>query len=258
MALNTLTALEVKNAQPATKDGRQIPKLYSDGGGLCLRVTPAGKSWVFKFKHLSKPREMGVGSLAELSLADARERASELRKQVAQGIDPIEQRRAAVLAQQQAAEAVKVLSFAEVAKQFIDGRADGWKNPKHVDQWRNTIGTYCADFNDKPIAEVGIDDVEAALRPVWLSKTETATRVLDRIVCVINYAADKGLRDDDAASWARRLRENRLPMLPKKKERVKHHPALPFAQLPDFVTRLRQSPAMGARALEFASLCASR
>lgn len=257
MALN---ALSCKNAKPVEKDGKLIAKLYADGNGLYLRAAPAkegvSRSWVFKYKMGGKAREMGLGTLVNLPLADAREKAAEHRKTVKAGTDPMLARKASQNAGNPVPEASK--TFAEVATMFIDGRADGWQNAKHVNQWRNTLATYCKSFSKKPISDVTLDDVEVALRSIWLKKTETATRVLARIVAVINYAKDKQLREDDVDSWGRRLRENRLPQLPKKSQRVQHHPALPYAQLNAFVTDLKTSRSMGAKALQFAILSAAR
>ena len=243
-----LTATQVKNA----------PKgVHADGGGLYFNVA-AGKSWLFRFTSpiTGKRREMGIGPFPDVTLADAREQVATLRAVVRQGIDPIDQRNATKA--QEKAKAQQVQTFATVAADYIAAKRGGWKNAKHADQWSNTLATYCADFNGKPVADVTLDDVEAALRPIWLSKAETASRVLTRVVCVLNYANDKGLRPDGAESWPRRLRENRLPAMPAKAHRVRHHPALPFDKLASFVEQLEGMPGMGAKALLFVILTACR
>lgn len=257
-----LTALQVKNATPTRgKDGKPTAALISDGNGLYLRVAPSGsKSWIFRFQLNGKRRDMGIGNLSDVPLAKAREEVATLGKLARQGIDPIDHREAQRAAQQQAEAAAqtKAVTFAEAGKEYIDGKADGWKNEKHVAQWRATLNTYCATFNDKLIGDVTIDDVEASLRPIWLEKTETATRVLTRIVSVLTYAHDKGWREeDDAETWANRLRR-RLPMLPKKTTRVEHHPALPYDQTAAFMADLRRKASTGAKALEFTILTAAR
>ena len=203
---------------------------------------------------------MGIGNLADVSLAQAREDVATLGKLTRQGIDPIDHRKAQQEAQQkaEAVAKIKAVTFAEAGKIYIDGRADGWRNKKHVAQWRATLNTYCTTFNDKPIGSVTIDDVEAAIRPIWLEKTETATRVLTRVISVLSYAHDKGWRkEDDAETWANRLRR-RLPMLPKKATRVEHHPALPYDQTAAFMADLRSKVSIGAKALEFTILTAVR
>jgi integrase len=245
-----------------TIETNKEPGMHLDGRGLylCVQNNGSSKSWVFRFQLNGKRREMGIGSATTVSGPEARLAAEEIRKLVSQGIDPIEQRKAeqaAKIADQEVAQR-KVVTFADAAKDFIDAKAPGWTNPKHVDQWRNTVATYCNKFAAKPVNDVTIEDVEAALRQIWLEKTETATRLLQRIVQIVAHASDKGWREQhDAEGWPTRLRR-RLPMLPKKKQRVEHHPALPYEQASAFMEVLRQSVATGSRALEFAVLCASR
>lgn len=256
-----LTALAVKNASPATgKDGKPSTAMLADGNGLYLRIgATGGKSWIYRFQIAGKRRDMGIGNLADLPLAKAREEVATLGKLVRQGIDPIDHREAQRTAQQQAEAAAqtKAMTFGEAATDYIDSQKDGWQNAKHIDQWRNTLTTYCSKFADKAVGTVTLDDVEAALRPVWLKKTETATRVLARIVSVMKFAKLKGWSDTQVSDWPDDVRAL-LPALPKKAQRVEHHPALPFAQVGAFMAELRKSTAMGTRALEFAILCASR
>ena len=246
-----LTALQVKNA----KEG-----FHGDGGGLYLCVSPKGKSWIFRFKSpvTGKRREMGIGSASVFTLQEARDKALDLAKQAKAGVDPIDHRDAQQAAQQAAAEVVKVkaVTFADAATGYIDGREAGWKNEKHVGQWRATLDTYCP-FKAKLVGEVTLDDAEAALRPIWLTKSETATRVLTRIVAVMAYAHDKGWSDDDGATWATRLRR-RLPQMPSKTLRVQHHPALPYDQATAFMADLRGKASVGAKCLEFVILTAAR
>ncbi len=260
--MGNLTAVEVKSA---SNSGRS-PLMVADGGGLYLRVAPSGsKSWILRYQLNGKRRDMGLGAFPAVSLAEARTKAATqaaLAKN--SNVDPVAQRQAereaaAEQARQAQVEAAREsVTFAKAATAYVDAQAPGWKNAKHVDQWRNTLATYCAPFGSKPVDAVTVDDVEAALRPLWLSKTETATRLLQRIVLVVAYAHDKGWRQsDDAEGWPMRLRR-RLPRLPKKTERVEHHPALPYKQLPAFMAALRASRATGSRALELGVLCASR
>lgn len=242
-----LRAKEIEHAKPG---------MHADGNGLYLRVQKSGaKSWIFRFQLNGRRREMGLGIIEDKPVVDVRAEALVLSKLVRQGIDPIEARNAR---RAEAAENLlsSIPTFSEVTLEFIVSKEGGWKNPKHKQQWRNTLSTYCACFNSKPISNVTIDDVESALRPIWLSKNETSSRVLTRIVRVINFAADKGWTDDDASTWSKRL-HHRLPVV-KKSERVVHHPALPYSQISEFMADLINQPGMGARALEFAILCASR
>lgn len=248
--------LTVKQVEKIIRDA--IPGATADGDGLYLKITPSGSaSWQYRYQIAGKRRMMGLGACSVVSLAEARDKAADERKKVKQGIDPLDQNQQRDEAKRQEAER-QAVTFAIVAKEYIDGKAEGWSNPKHVEQWRTTLATYCAKFAAKPVASVTIDDLEAALRPIWLEKTETATRVLTRVVSVLSYAVDKKWREDDnEATWGPRLRR-RLPDLPKKKNRVKHHPALPYSQIAAFMAALRLSTAIGSKALEFAILCASR
>lgn len=242
-----LRAKEIEHAKPG---------MHADGNGLYLRVQKSGaKSWIYRFQLNGRRREMGLGILEDKPVIDARAEVLALSKLVRQGIDPIEERAANQLADNENPEN-SIPTFAEVASRYIESKEGGWKNAKHKQQWRNTLTTYCARFNHKPISSVTVNDIEAALRPIWLSKNETASRVLTRIVRVVSYAADKGWTDDDASTWSKRL-HHRLPVV-KKSERVVHHPALPYVQMPEFMVALKNQPGMGARALEFAILCASR
>jgi integrase len=264
-----LKSKEVENAKPAFSGSKQklIPKLYADGNGLFLRAAPAAngaitKSWVYRFQINGKRNDMGLGALADLTLANARIKALELRQMVVAKIDPLAARNAqqgAQMATKQEAElatAQQTTNFAEVAATYIEAKAAGWTNPKHASQWQATLATYGRPFASKPVAEVTVDDVEAALRPIWNVKTETATRVLDRILKVLTYAHDKELRND-VDGWSAKLYRS-LPDLPKKETRVEHHPALPYERIAAFIVDLRSRASTGGKALEFAILCASR
>lgn len=242
-----LKAKEIEHAKPG---------MHADGNGLYLRVQNSGaKGWIFRFQLNGRRREMGLGILEDKPVIDARSEALNLSKLVRQGIDPIDARKI-----QQAANVANAKStiptFSEVATKFIESKEGGWRNPKHRMQWRNTLCMYCEPFNSKTVDSVTIDNVESILRPIWLTKTETATRLLTRIVRVISYAADKGWAEDDAGTWSNRL-HHRLPVV-KKSERVIHHPALPYIKIAEFMKDLRTRPGMGAKALEFAIFCASR
>ena len=246
-----LTSKQVEAAKPG---------MHSDGNGLYLRVQDGGaRSWIFRFQLNKKRREMGIGSYPAKTLADARKDAALLLFQVKNGIDPLDVRKASQVASAAEADPTGgVITFAQCCTAYVDSQAAGWKNPKHVQQWRNTLSTYFEKIASKPIATVCIDDIEAALCPIWLSKTETATRLLQRVGLVMLYASDKGWREQgDIEAWPLRLRRM-LPKLPKKSTRVKHHPAMPYTDIPTFITDLKQSEAMGSKALLFAILNANR
>ena len=153
------------------------PGLYSDGGGLYLQIAKGGsKSWIFRFMIAGKPRYMGLGSIDTFSLREARERAKEARKLVADGIDPIDARRERIAAAR--ADDAKLVSFSEAAKRYIKAHEAGWKNPKHADQWRNTLATYADPvIGPLSVAKVDTAHIMQIIEPIWTEKTETASRV---------------------------------------------------------------------------------
>lgn len=237
-----LTALQTKNAAPG---------MHADGNGLYLCAKPGGKSWIFRFTSplTGKRREMGIGAYPLRTLAEARSEAIDLARTVASGHDPIEQRRAVK-------KPLRRVSFADACAAYVDARSPGWRNAKHVAQWRNTLSTYCP-FGAKPVADVTLDDVEGALSPIWLTKPETASRLVQRVLAVLGYSHDKGWREGDADGWSDRLLR-RLPKQPAKAERVRHFPAMPHADVPAFAQMLASSPSSGSRALLFTVLTGCR
>lgn len=226
------------------------PGIYSDGGGLYLRVRSSGRSWFFIGTLRGKRQEMGLGSAFDVSLAKARERAAAAREMILDGRDPRDSRPS------KSAPVEKPLTFGQYAMQHLDEIDDGFKNPKHRQQWRNTLQTYAASMWDVPIADVQTDQVLECLRPIWLSKPETASRVRGRIERVLDAARAKDLRLGDNPA---RARGHLALLLPARSQvQVRHHPALPFGQVADFLSELRRQPAPAARALEFAILTAAR
>ena len=246
-----LTALQVKNA----KTGE-----HADGNNLYLRVSDTGaKSWVFRFQLDGKRRKMGLGSLDALPLAEARAKAAEFRVLVKQNIDPLNLKQADKREKAQLEEVVKAkaVTFGEACAAFIAAKEDGWRSDKHRQQWENTLKTYCAAFYNKPVGEVLLRDVEKALRPIWLTKSETASRVLQRVIVVMKKAKREGWSSTDVSEWSEDLVEN-LPTMPKKDVRVRNHPALPYNQISAFMADLRSKNSVGAKALEFVILTAAR
>jgi integrase len=251
---NALTPLTVKTAKP----GR-----HADGGGLYLLVKDSGaRSWVFRFMLNGTARDLGLGPAAgsdAVSLADARDKATALRLEVKAGTDPlIERYRKAAEAAAQA-QAVKVASttFKAVAERYIADSRDSWRNPKHRQQWENTLSTYVYPvIGDLPVAEVGKAHVLEILEPIWKAKPETASRIRGRIETVIDAASARELRTgENPARWRGHLAH----VLPKRSRLTRgHHAALPYADLPAFVEKLRSRKAMAALALEFTILTAAR
>ena len=227
-----------------------------DPPGLYLCVKGGGCSWILRYSLNGKRPDHGIGSYADLTLAEAREKARELRKLVLQAIDPIESKRRE-RALRKAAIAVR-MTFDQSATAYIKAHADGWRNPKHRQQWQNTIETYVAPvIGPIDVALVDTPHVLKILEPIWKTKTETATRVRGRIEKVLGWATVRGYRTgDNPARWSGHLSE--LLASPSKLAKVDHHPALPYQQIGAFVRDLRQMEGIGASALEFAILTAAR
>lgn len=242
-AINKLSA---RSVQLITKPGR-----HSDGGGLYLVVDASGaRRWLFMFRWQGKLKEMGLGGVLAVSLAKARAKAEDGRRTVAAGQNPIELRRAAE------AKGEETLTFGAFADTLVADLKAGFRSEKHAQQWTNTLATYAADLRAKPIAEIGTEDVLAALKPIWLTKAETASRVRGRIERVLDAARAKGLREgENPARWRGHL-DHLLPR--RQKLQRGHHAAMAYADVPAFLDRVRASEAMAARALEFTILTAAR
>src|SRR3954465_15314376 len=148
--------------------------MFGDGGGLYLLVADSGaKSWVLRFQLKGRRRDMGLGSAEPFSLAEARERARAMRRLVAEGIDPIEKRRADRVAT--AIDAATAMTFSDCATAYIAAHRAGWRNEKHAGQWSATLGSYVHPiFGELPVAAVDTGLVLKAVEPIWPTKPETA------------------------------------------------------------------------------------
>ena len=252
-----MMAREHNRLSPKQVQNKSKPGYYCDGMGLYLQVSPSGsKSWLFRFTLAGKAREMGLGPLHTVGLADARNKAADCRRLLLAKVDPIEARKKA--AASSALDAARSITFTECATAYIKAHRAGWKNAKHAEQWTNTIETYCGPvFGALPVQSVDTGLVLRALEPIWTEKPETATRVRGRIESVLDWAKARGYRaGDNPARWRGHM-DNLLPAL-KKKLRVKHHAALPFDQMGTFMGALRSQEGTAARALEFLILTAAR
>jgi integrase len=233
--------------------------IYADGGGLYLQVSAAGtKSWIFRYRLNGRktPRDMGLGSLDTVSLAEARDKATEARKLTLDGVDPIEARKA--VRQGQALEAASAIAFKDCAEKYIAAHKAGWRNAKHADQWGSTLETYTYPvFGNLPVASVDTGLVLKAIEPIWATKTETATRVRGRIEAILDWASARGYRTgDNPARWRGHL--DKLLPARKKVQKVKHHEALPYVDVGKFMESLRQQEGVAAKALEWLILTATR
>jgi integrase len=235
------------------------PGMHAVGGvgGLYLQVTASGaRSWILRTMVGGKRRDIGLGGFPDVSLAQARERAQADRELIRQGVDPAEQRKRARLDLITAQ--AKTITFAEAARQCHAKRAHEFRNAKHAAQWLTTLETYATPaIGQLPVADIEMAHVLRVLEPIWHTKTETASRLRQRIEAVLAWATVSGFRTgDNPARWAGNLREV-LPT-PSKIATTKHHRALPWQDVPAFMTALRDRHGIAARALEFAVLTAAR
>lgn len=236
MAMGKLTATGISKLRE--------PGRYWDGDGLGLIVGKTGsKSWVVRVQKDGRRRDIGLGSASKVPLKLARERAAEVRQKIEVGIDPVAER----------AKAAGIPTFAGAVKAVHAENKPSWKNAKHADQWINTLETYAVPaFGNRSVADVDAAAVRDCLAAIWLEKPETARRLRQRINAVIDWAVAKGYRASGLA----------LPVidkaLPKQRAKPKHHAALPYAELPVFTRKIRETESMGRLALEAVILTAAR
>ncbi|MBK8794757.1 MAG: integrase arm-type DNA-binding domain-containing protein [Holophaga sp.] len=250
------------------------PGYLLDGGGLYLQVTARAvpkkegkpptasggvtKSWTFRYRDRAngKLRELGLGSYVDVSLEEARRKATELRASLREGKDPKAERDARRAGLK--AEAAKGMTFDQAASACIADLRGGWKNEKHADQWINTLATYASPLiGSLPIATIDLPLIRKVLDPIWTTKNETASRVRQRLESVLAWATVSGYRTgDNPARWRGHL-DHLLPK-PSKVQKPKHHPALPYAEMGAFMAVLRERTGLGALALEFTILTAAR
>lgn len=233
------------------------PGLYGDGNGLYLQVSNREtKAWVFRFMMAGRARKMGLGEVARVKLADARKKATAAHSLVVDGIDPIQERddrKAKTLA-----ENAKSMTFKECALGYIEAHRSGWKSPKHAGQWEATLKTYAYPvIGNLPVSSIEDAHILKILQPIWNTKTETASRVRGRIEKVLDRARALKLRSgENPARWNGHLDQ----LLPAKSQvkPVRHHPALPYRELPAFMAKLRKREGVSARALEYTILTIAR
>jgi integrase len=235
----------------------KIPGRHPDGNGLYLQViNPSNVSWLFRYRYGGRERYAGLGPLHTIGLADARERAKQARTLLLDGVDPLEQRKAAKV--QRALEAARSMSFEQAARAWHAQHERAWKNPKHTLNTLNSLVTYAfPKIGALPVGAIGTGEVLRVLEPIWHDKTDTASRLRGRIEAILAWAQVRGYRSgDNPARWSSHL-DQTLPA-PSKVTKVAHHPALPYRELPAFLAELRQQKGVGARALEFLILTCAR
>ena len=230
---NKLDAAKVRNLN--------APGRYCDGLGLWLQVAEAGtKSWLFRYTRHGKARQMGLGALHTVSLAEARVSAKAARQILLNGDDPIEVKRKKRDADRSGS--LENMLFKDAAQRFLNLHLSEWRNAKHRQQWANTLTTYAyPTLGSRPVSAVDGALITEALGGIWTKKPETARRVKQRIERVVQWVKDGMPLPRHGAS-----------------KKVRHHPAMPFAELPDFMAELRDRESISARALEFTILTAAR
>ena len=244
--MSGLSALKVKSI---AKIG-----MHSDGNGLYLKVQAStkqstiNKSWIFRWGAQGK-NTLGLGSVKDVTLAEARELAIECSRLVTRGLNPKEEREK-IRAEKQT-EKENSITFADASKQYIEMRKPTWKNKKHAQQWENTLKTYAYDvIGKKPCSAVTKEDVLKILTPIWTTKAETATRLRGRIENVLDWSKAKGyIKGENVAV----LKGNLHALLPqiKKRNRVVHHKAMPYDDVPSFFSVIKKNQSVSARSLIF-------
>lgn len=228
-------------------DNAAVPATLADGGGLTLFLhSGQSKHWVFRYTFAGRRRELGLGGYPIVSLGAAREEAERFRKQIREGVDPIERRRE-VRAKQQ--------TFKDAFEDYFSHKQKELSNPKHVAQWTSTMETYVYPFiGGKSVDTIAGKDIVALLKPIWRTKPETASRVLQRVRNVFDAAIQLGNRT--AANPCTGITQ----VLGKLQKQVAHHPALPYGEAPAFIARLHSSGAdpITKLAFEFLILTAGR
>lgn len=234
--MGKLSATAVK---AATRPGR-----LGDGDGLFLLVQPGGtKSWVCRVQKNGSRRDFGLGSASKISLAQARERARQIRTWMEMGLDPLFERR----------KAKGVPTFKEAAAKVLAAHRKTWRNEKHEAQWLQTLKAYAfPHIGDIRVSEISGPMIRNVLAEIWLAKPETARRVRQRIGTVLDWAYASGYRESEAPM---RAITKGLPKQPKKDG---HFAAMPYSKVPLFVLRLRERESFSRLALEFAILTAAR
>ena len=260
---HALTPLTVKNLKP----GR-----HADGEGLYLLVKDSGaRSWLFRFTLNGKTRDVGLSRCpeaidllkknkgSELTLAQAREVAKIYWLKVQSGVDPLVERHREAAEAMATAQAAKIagVTFKHVAEAYIAANEGSWRNDKHRQQWRNTLASYVYPvIGDLPVADIGTAHVLRILEPIWQQKPETAGRIRGRIEALLDAAKARGYREgENPARWRGHIAQ----ILPARSKLTRgHHKAMPYVELPLFMSQLRAREAMAASALEFVILTATR
>lgn len=247
--------LDIKTVTNLKSPGRYTDALVK---GLHIWVKPnLRKYWIFRFNHAGKQHNISLGAFPALGIADARLKAQSERERLESGINPAELRKLARIPNGNAVKLTKIF-FRDFALNFVESRRAEWTNQKHGDQWVYTLEEFAFPvIGDKTLDEIETEDILAILEPIWVTKTETAARLRGRLELILAAATTRKLRSGmNPALWRSHL--DTILSAPNKLKKAGHHKALPYEQLSDFIAQLRQIDKIGAVALEFLILNASR
>jgi len=228
---------------------------HADGRGLYLQVSKWGtKSWIFRYQLNGRRREMGLGSISDLSLSEARKEIEVHRQLLLKGEDPKIRRDS----DKNKLQKRQAWTFDDCANGYIEAHKHSWTNVKHESQWRNTLSTYASPVIGKlPVEEITTNWVMRVIEPIWYAKTETANRVRSRIEKVLSWAIARNYRDQpNPAIWKGNIKE----LLPSRSSiaKQKHHAALPYSEVSNFMLNLNSRTSVSAYALQFTILTAAR
>jgi integrase len=246
-----------------TLTAAQVAAIKDDGvhwvaPSLYMQVREQGtRSWLFRYSRNNANQWMGLGACIGKPFSEAKDEAAMLRVVVRRGGDPIAEKRQ-IEAQRAVAMKPKAPTFEECAKQYIASHEHGWKNEKHIAQWKQTLRTYAGPvIGKKPVDEITIEDILKVLKPIWIEKPETASRLRGRLEKVLGWATAMKYRSgENPAAWTGSL-QHLLPAA-SAVQKVEHHKAVPYKDVPNLMAELRKNGSISAKALMFTILTASR
>jgi len=262
--MRTIHRLSVRQIGAVKLPDDRNNMMLADGGNLLLQITRGAsgdlnRSWIFRYETDGKRHDLGLGRYQDRTLAEARDKARELRQKLIDGGDPAAERAQASAdrAAERAAHA-RAITFKECAVRCIEAHADSWRNAEHARQWQTTLEQYVYPIiGNLPVSEIDVALIVKVIEPIWKEIPETASRVRGRIEKVLGWATVRGFRSgDNPARWRGHLEElfaNKARLAP-----VKHHAALPYAEIPALVAKLRERDRSADHALEFTILTAAR
>jgi integrase len=247
---------------PQSLTASQVAALTEDGDwrvdrNLYLQIRDGGqtRSWTFRYRYLGRLRRMGLGSARLFTLSDVRKKVVAAQKLLADGIDPLTEKRAA---RRVAATVAGAPTFEKVAAEYIASRKGAWRDPVRAERWASSLKNHAANISRLPVTDITTDDVLRALKPIWTKKSDMAGKVRGRIENIIDYAVAKKYRPEgpNPASWKGPLGKL-LPPLSQVRTIV-HHPSVPFAEVPALFARIRAVGGVTTNALGFVLLTAVR